>query len=333
MKQIIKAHLDRYPLSEPRDLLKLCYQSEFGPEHLVEDGERVQNYIRTEWKTATVSAMAPEDIGNGLVRFHLTGEYDPEIAAPLLRELFLRTAREHKGTPSGLEERLKIAGEFALPGTEEAFAAYRAAGCPPVRHSETYREAYQPHYRLLTAQYGAWFPSLYEITETGSGIIAVDGLCGSGKTTFAELLSTLLPCNVIHMDDFYLPITARGENWRQLPAGNMDLSRLIREVLEPLKRGAAVSVRPFSCQTGSFGEERVFSPKPLTVIEGSYSHHPMLREFYDKMYFLSCPEEKRLRRLRAREGDYFKVFQSTWIPMEKLYLAAHPSPGTVIAEP
>ena len=94
-----------------------------------------------------------------------------------------------------------------------------------------------------------------------------------------------------------------------------------------------MTLRPFSCQTGSFGPETALEPKPLTVIEGSYSHHPRLQEYYDKMYFLSCPEETRLQRLRAREGDYFKVFESTWIPMEKLYLEAYPSPGAVIAAP
>lgn len=333
MKQIIKAHLARYPLSRPRDLLKLCYQSEFGPEHLVEDREKAQNYILSEWKTATGPAMAPEAIGNGLVRFHMTGAYVPEAAAPLLTELFLRTAREHKGTMAGLEERLKAAEEFAIPGTEEAFGAYRAAGCPAVRHSETYRAVYEPHYRLLTAQYGAWFPFLYEIAQGGARVIAIDGLCGSGKTTFAGLLACLLPCNVIHMDDFYLPVGLREENWRQIPAGNMDLSRLITEVLEPLLREQPVVTRPFSCQTGDYGQETVLFPKPLTVIEGSYAHHPRLREFYDKMYFLTCPEETRLQRLRAREGDYFKMFESTWIPMERLYLKAHPSPGTVISAP
>lgn len=333
MKQIIKTHLSRYPLSQPRDLLKLCYQSEFGPEHLVEDREKAQSYIRSEWSSACTPPMAPEDIGNGLVRFHMTTEYDPEVAAPLLTELFLRTAREHKGTMAGLERRLREAETPNLPGTEEAFSAYRAAGCPAIRHSETYRNAYEPHYRLLTAQYGAWFPFLYEIMKKGTGILAIDGLCGSGKTTFAGLLSALVPCNVIHMDDFYLPLGRREKNWREIPAGNMDLSRLISEVLEPLKAGKPVTLRPFSCQTGDFGEEITFSPKPLTVIEGSYSHHPRLQEYYDKMYFLSCPEETRLQRLRAREGDYFKVFESTWIPMEKLYLEAYPSPGTVIAEP
>lgn len=46
-------------------------------------------------------------------------------------------------------------------------------------------------------------------------------------------MGRLLPCNVVHMDDYYLPPDRRAENWEQIPAGNMDLARFLQEVLVP----------------------------------------------------------------------------------------------------
>ena len=130
-----------------------------------------------------------------------------------------------------------------------------------------------------------------EIKALGHGIVAVDGRCGSGKTGFAALCGEKLDCNLIHMDDFYLPPTERAENWRDIPGGNMDFSRLIREVLEPLIRGETVTVRPYDCGAKAFGPERVLPPKAITILEGSYSQHPLLREYYDKMIFLTCGKD------------------------------------------
>ena len=36
---------------------------------------------------------------------------------------------------------------------ERYLADYRAAGCPPVSHSETYRQAYKPAYRVILLPY------------------------------------------------------------------------------------------------------------------------------------------------------------------------------------
>ena len=64
-------------------------------------------------------------------------------------------------------------------------------------------------------------------------VLALDGRCGSGKSGLGDLMGRLLPCNVVHMDDYYLPPDRRAENWEQIPAGNMDLARFLQEVLEP----------------------------------------------------------------------------------------------------
>ncbi|MDR1683994.1 MAG: (d)CMP kinase, partial [Elusimicrobiota bacterium] len=40
-------------------------------------------------------------------------------------------------------------------------------------------------------------------------IIAIDGRCAAGKTTFAKWLAARLKAPVLHIDDFYLPLALR----------------------------------------------------------------------------------------------------------------------------
>lgn len=50
--------------------------------------------------------------------------------------------------------------------------------------------------------------------------VAIDGMCGSGKSTLGQALKDHYGCNLFHMDDFYLRMEA-GERrndsgaWRQ----------------------------------------------------------------------------------------------------------------------
>ena len=34
---VLKEHLDRYPKMQPQDVVKLLYQGEFGPGHMIKD--------------------------------------------------------------------------------------------------------------------------------------------------------------------------------------------------------------------------------------------------------------------------------------------------------
>ena len=327
-QKIVREHAVRYPLMQPRDFGKLAYQSEFGPEHLIADREQVLPGILKEWETIRAGGKnsAPENIGNGLFRFPLTGEYRPEKAAPLLAELLFRTAQSVCGTETGMERRLETLRAFPVPGMEPWLAEYRRSGCPPVSHSETFRQTYHPHYRLLHAEFACFFPALLAVSglvETGRpAFVAIDGRCGSGKTGLAALIAALFPCNILHTDDFYLPMDRRPENWEKLPAGNMDLSRFLKEALLPAKRGGTVLYRPYDCSTGTYREEIMLSPKLLTVAEGSYSLHPDLADQYDMKLFLTCSPEEQMRRIRAREGAYAEVFRTRWIPMEERYYLA-----------
>lgn len=113
----------------------------------------------------------------------------------------------------------------------------------------------------------------------------------------------------------------RIPNWAETPCANMDLTRLREEVLVPAQAGAAVRSRAYSCREGSYLPEQCVPPAPLYILEGSYSHHPILAGFYDLKVFVTCSKEEQARRLQAREGERYENFVRRWIPLEEAYFA------------
>lgn len=322
---ILREHQKRYPLMLAQDYGKLAYQSAFGPAHLASDKESFTANLMAEWETASMSSFSQslEPIGNSLCRFHLTDRFDPAKAAPLIADLLQLTIKEHHGTEEKFADKLFLLEALNVPCMKDWLMKYRAQGCPLVRHSRVFREAYQPHYRLLKYEYAGYFPLLLQISalaECGApAIVAIDGRCGSGKTALSGLLQRLFACNVLHMDDFYLPFSKRAPDWEQIPGGNMDFERFLREILMPAKAGKAICYRPFDCQTGQMLKTALLPPRMLTVVEGSYSQHPLLAGLYKLKIFLTCSKEEQTRRLQTREGSGYDAFENRWIPMEEQY--------------
>lgn len=157
------------------------------------------------------------------------------------------------------------------------------------------------------------------LAEYGSLLLAIDGRCGCGKSSLAALLARELDGNVFHMDDFYLPFARRAPNWKSIAAGNMDLRRFRAEVLEPLQAKEAVCYRAYDCPRDRFKPDREIPYKALSIVEGSYSQHPLLAEAYDRKIFVTASKELQLLRLREREGDHVSAFEELWIPLEENY--------------
>ncbi len=154
-------------------------------------------------------------------------------------------------------------------------------------------------------------------------LLAIEGPCCSGKTTFAGQLAEKYDCNVFHMDDFFLRPFQRTEARFNMPGGNIDWERFSEEVLVPLKENRPFSFRPFCCCTMELGEKIDVMPKEINAIEGSYSMHPCLRSFYTDSVFLTVSPEEQLRRLKERETpESFQRFLTKWLPMEQRYFEA-----------
>ena len=151
-------------------------------------------------------------------------------------------------------------------------------------------------------------------------IFAIDGLCGSGKTTLATELSNIYDCNVFHMDDFYLPFELRTKERLEQPGGNVHYERFNEEILVPLLKQETITYAPYQCFTGDYGELRIIKPKIINIVEGSYSLHPFLNRVYDCKVFLTINEQVQISRIRKRSGEEkLRQFLDKWIPMENKY--------------
>ena len=158
METILRIHAMKYPLMEPTDAVKLLYQNEFGGGHLIRDEEKCLSYLCREYESQ-IQTNEPllEDIGNGLVRVNLRAldahGYSPEQ----LGRDFIRSAAAHRGDLNSFLKKLELlrtlTGEgvfsFSLRELEDYLLPYREAGYPMVSHSETYRAAYAPAYRIV----------------------------------------------------------------------------------------------------------------------------------------------------------------------------------------
>lgn len=152
-------------------------------------------------------------------------------------------------------------------------------------------------------------------------IVAIDGRCGSGKTTLSKWLSERLHCPVVHMDDFFLPLEKRTEERLAKAGENIDHERFLEEVLAPLKEGNTGRFCPFDCATMQFGKEKSVSGN-LIIVEGSYSCHPSLWEQYDLRVFCDVDAAEQMKRITERNGqEWAQIFKERFIPLEEKYFA------------
>lgn len=159
-----------------------------------------------------------------------------------------------------------------------------------------------------------------EIKPKNTLLLAIDGRCAAGKTSLAAYLAGMCECSVIHMDHFFLRPRQRTMERLQQAGGNVDYERFLAEVLHPLNKGQAFSYRPWDCHKKEMGEAILVTPKMLTIVEGSYSCHPILKDSYDLSVFLDVDPAEQIRRIRQRNGEKgVQMFKERWIPMEEHY--------------
>lgn len=337
MRRIFLEHFARYPLMGPQDGVKLAYQSAFGGGHLLTDPEFFLTRLRSEWECTPILPRQPllEELGGGYQRLYLSSSSCKGITPDSIAFLFAQGAQakpEDNGTLEGpLEELHTLAAHGMAPFPLEEFeiflGKYRADGCPAIRHSQAYRGAYRPAYRVMSREALRFLPLFRAIdgllTQSGRAVVAIDGMAAAGKSTLSAQLERRYGCNLIHMDDFFLPPDLRTPERLATPGGNIHHERFRAQVLDGLAQKRPFRYEIFDCHAMAVTHEMLVEPRPLTVIEGAYALHPALREAYDLKVFYPVEPPEQLERIRLRNGEAcLPRFRDKWIPLENAYIAA-----------
>lgn len=159
---VMREQMKQYPLSEPRDAVKLVYQNEFGGGHLITDRAACRARLLAEYEATPQNTSLPltESIGNGLVRVNLAAMNSAGYTPERLFDDFAASAESHRGTLPAFWEKLhfltsrfeEVGFPFSRAEWEDYLAVYRAAGYPAVSHSDAYRNAYHPAYRVVALE-------------------------------------------------------------------------------------------------------------------------------------------------------------------------------------
>ena len=153
-------------------------------------------------------------------------------------------------------------------------------------------------------------------------VIAIDGRCASGKTTFAHMLASELSLSVIHTDSFFLPRSISGEAEQIGVDGNFDIERFYSEAVLGMMSQKPFYIGHFDCKTQKITEAMRFKPSPCFIVEGAYSLNPKLGNYADMKIFFDVDEKTQKDRILKRNGEKgLRAFEQVWIPAEERYFS------------
>ncbi|MBQ7795175.1 MAG: hypothetical protein IJ374_01245 [Lachnospiraceae bacterium] len=151
-------------------------------------------------------------------------------------------------------------------------------------------------------------------------VVAIDGMCGSGKSTLGRILEEIYDCNLFHMDDFFLRPEQRTPERFAEPGGNVDYERFKEEILDHLADPEGFSYQVYNCGIQALDEFVTVPYKKLNIIEGAYSNHPYFGNPYTLKFLCKISPEEQVSRIMKRNGpEMLERFKTVWIPMENKY--------------
>lgn len=166
----------------------------------------------------------------------------------------------------------------------------------------------------------AWLVSRIR-QRAGRTMVAIDGVDGAGKTTFAgaladELIDSGLTVIRVSLDDFLNPADIRHAQGITSPEGfvadTYDYERFIDDVLEPLSGEGCGRYRPksydYATETPLNPPWQVAPDHAVVIVDGMFLHRNRLRnargrKVWDLSVWLDVPFEVSVKRLARRDGS------------------------------
>ena len=152
----------RYPAATLQDIYKTCYQDFFGAEHLMNDTAAARNYLHYELGQCAGSDMSamplrePTGFRHRFVRINLLNIAEGKLTEEELLRLFIDAAGKDNRYSDNWADEWQLIERIALQvnpawRNDELQQALRQAAeqKAAVRHSEQFRNTYNPHYRII----------------------------------------------------------------------------------------------------------------------------------------------------------------------------------------
>lgn len=157
MRNAILNEKKLHPQAQPQDYIKLIFQSEFGPGHLIPSPDYARNRLQQEWQDVKDLPAEPSQyIGGGYMRLCVKGIDESRLEE--INTAFVNSANTKTGSDEGFMEKLELFVDMAANGVfafgyEEAKQAvdeYLADGIRPTSHTKIYHSHYRPAYRVVS---------------------------------------------------------------------------------------------------------------------------------------------------------------------------------------
>lgn len=137
-------------------------------------------------------------------------------------------------------------------------------------------------------------------------LVGIGGHGGAGKSTLAGLI----PAAVVVPTDAF---------WN---GSSFEIARIRSEVIDPLVAGETARFTTWDWAAARPGATRAVEPDGLVVVEGVCALHRELRDAYAVRIWVDAPEDIRLERGVARDGEAARAtWVEVWMPSEALYVA------------
>ena len=213
-RQNLIQHYKNHPDLQAEDIFKYLFQSAFGCEHLVSNEDAVLNYIEREYTTLSKEeSLKIEPLDGEYSRVYLSC-LNEGLTAKTLAKLFCLSAKKEENGKALLEEKIQVAKELVASGIlpldrdefAQKLATWQELGYPAVHHSDAFRKAYRPAYRVIANRYVEIFSMFVQMDKRAAKSekilqkTIVIGCPGSGKTTFAEKLKGKTNLPLFYLD-------------------------------------------------------------------------------------------------------------------------------------
>lgn len=166
--KLIELHLHWYSLMEPRDIYKLLYQGSMGSEHLISSSEKFKSYLLLELDELNADPaerlLEPVRADVTLLRLNLRAWKARHVELDQLITALLETGAMYTSNQALLQASWEMFVKLCEIGRINQFSTHMVHGFgdwllemafPVVHHSDIYRRAYQPSYRLISTRFAA----------------------------------------------------------------------------------------------------------------------------------------------------------------------------------